>query len=88
MDYPLWFVDLKNYEPEDESTEFAETLLDSKEDVKLRGRVNKEGVFAYILIKNLHSYIFRQVEASIIAFPTTWMMESAFSAVVDVFSKK
>ena len=88
MDYPLWFVDLENYEPGDESTELAETLLDLKEDVKLRGRINKEGVFAYILIKNLHPNVFRQVEASIIAFPTTWMVESAFSAVVDVFSKK
>ena len=88
MDYPLWFVDLKNYDPKDESTKFAKTLLDSKEDVKLRERVNKEGVFAYILIKDLHSNVFRQVEASIIALPTTWMVESAFSAVVDIFSEK
>ena len=88
MDYPLWFVDLENYEPGNESTELAETLLDLKEDVKLRGRVNKEGVFAYILIKDLRPNVFRQVEASIIAFPTTWMVESAFSALVDVFSKK
>ena len=88
MNYPLWFVELENYEPGDESIESAETLLDLKEDVKLRGRVNKEGVFAYILIKNLHLNVFRQVEASIIAFPTTWMVEFAFSAVVDVFSKK
>ena len=56
--------------------------------MKLRGRVNKEGVFAYILIKYLRLNAFRQVEASIIAFPNTWMLESAFSAVVDVFSKK
>ena len=88
MDYPLWFVDLKNYEPGDESTELVETLLDLKEDVKLRGRVNKEGVFAYISIKDLHPNVFQQVKASIIAFPTTWMVESAFSAVLDVFSKK
>ena len=71
MDYPLWFVELENYEPGDESTESAETLLDSKKDVKLRGRVNMEGVSAYILIKDLHRNVFRQVEASIIAFPTT-----------------
>ena len=88
MDYPLWFVDLENYEPGDESTELVETLLDLKEDVKLRGRVNKEGVFAYISIKGLHPNVFQQVEASIIAFPTNWMVESAFSAVLDVFSKK
>ena len=56
--------------------------------MKLRGRVNKEGVFAYTLIKDLHPNVFRQVEASIIAFPTTWMVESAFSAVVDVSIKK
>ena len=51
MDYQLWFVKLENYEPGDKSTESAKTLLDLKEDVKLRGRVNKEGVFVYILIK-------------------------------------
>ena len=79
MNYPLWFVDLENYESGDESNELAETLLDLKEDVKLRGRVNKEGVFAYILIKDSHPNVFRQVEASIIAFPTAWMVESAFS---------
>ena len=88
MDYPLWFVELENYEPGDESTESAETLLDLKEDMKLRGRVNKEGVFAYILVKDLHPNVFRQVEASIIAFPTPWMVKSSFSAVVDVFSRK
>ena len=71
MDYPLWFVHLKNYEPGDESTELAKTLVDLKENVKLRVRVNKEGVFAYILIKDLHPNVFRQVEANIIAFPTT-----------------
>ena len=63
MDYPLWFVDLENYEPGDESTELAKPLLglkrDLKEDVKLRGRVNKEGVFAYILIKDLHPIVFQ-----------------------------
>ena len=88
MDYPLWFAELEKYEPGDESTESAETLLGLKEDVEQRGRVNKEGVFAYILIKDLNRNVFRQVEASIIAFPTAWMVESAFSAVVDVFSKK
>ena len=56
--------------------------------MKLRGRVNKEGLFANILIKDLHPNVFRQVEVSIIAFPTTWMVEYAFSAVRDVFSKK
>ena len=71
MDYPLWFVELEIYEPGDESTESAKTLLDLKEDVKLRERVSKEGVFAYILIKDLHPNVFRQVEESIIAFPTT-----------------
>ena len=88
MDCPLWFVELENFEPGDENTESAETLLDLKEDMKPSGRVNKEEVFAYILIKDLHPKVFRQVEASIIAFPTPWMVESAFSAVVDVFSKK
>ena len=88
MDYPLWFVHPKNYEPGNESTELAKTLVDLKENVKLRVRVNKEGVFAYILIKDLRPNVFRQVEANIIAFPTTWMVEFAFSAVVDVFSKK
>ena len=92
MDYPLWFVDLENYKPGDESTELAETLFDLKKDVKLRGRVNKEWVFAYISMKDLHPNVFQQVEASIPyymdAFPITWMVESAFSAVLDVFSKK
>ena len=50
MDYPLWFVHPKNYEPGNESTELAKTLVDLKENVKLRVRVNKEWVFAYILI--------------------------------------
>ena len=61
MDYPLWFVDLKNYEPGDESTKLAKRLLDLKEDVKLKERVNKEGVFAYILIKDSHPNVFQPV---------------------------
>ena len=63
-------------------------LLDMKENVKQRRRVDKEGVFAYISIKDSHPNIFKHVEASIISFPTTWTVESEFSAVVDVFSRK
>ena len=51
-------------------------------------RVEKEGVFAYISIKDSHPSVFQHVEASIISFPTTWMVESGFSAVVVVFSRK
>ena len=58
MEYPLWFADLENYESGNKSTELAKTLLDLKEDVKLRERVNKEGVFAYILIKDSHPNVF------------------------------
>ena len=71
MDSSLWFVDLENYELEDESIELAQTLLDLKEDVKLKERVNMEGVFAYILIKNCHSNVFQQVKASVITFLPT-----------------
>ena len=56
--------------------------------MKLRRRVVKEDVFAYISIKDSHPYIFKHVEASIIYFTTTWIVESGFSAVVDVFSRK
>ena len=63
-------------------------LLDLKENVKQRRRVDKEGVFADISIKDSHPNIFRHGEGSIISFPTTWMVESGFSAVVDVFSRK
>ena len=52
MVYSLWFADPKNYEPGDEISKLAETLLDLKEDVKLRARVNKEGAFANVLIKD------------------------------------
>eukprot|EP00106_Octopus_bimaculoides_P009738 XP_014777180.1 PREDICTED: uncharacterized protein LOC106874090 [Octopus bimaculoides] len=87
MDYPLWFVDLENYEPGDENSELAE-MLDLKENMKLRRRVEKEGVVAFISMKESHPNIFRHVEASIISFPTTWMVESAFSAVVDILSRE
>ena len=63
MGYPLRFVDLKNYEAEDEIFKMAETLLDSKENVQLRARVNKKRIFTYILIKNLYPNIFQQLEA-------------------------
>ena len=87
MDYPLRFVDLENYEPGDENVELVEMLSDLKENVKLR-RVDKKGVLAYIWIKDSHPNILQHVEASIISFPTTWMVESGFLAVVDVFSRK
>ena len=86
IDYPLWFVDLESYEPGDEISKMAEALFDLKENVKLRARVNKEGVFTYILIKDSHPNLFRQVEASIIVFSIRWKVESSFSAVLNVFS--
>ena len=63
-------------------------LLDFKENVKLSRRADKEGDFAYISIKDSHPNNFKHVEASVIFFPTTWISESGFSAVVDVFSRK
>ena len=69
MDYPLRFVDLKCYKPGDEISKMAETRLNLKEDVKLKARINKEGAFAYILIKDLH-LTFQQLEESIIVLPT------------------
>ena len=53
-------------------------LLDLKKNVKLRSRVDKEGVFADILIKDSHPNISKHVEASTISFPTSWMVESGF----------
>ena len=61
-------------------------LLDLKENVKLIRRVDKEDILAYISIKD--SNISKHVGANIISFPTTWMVESGFSAVVDVLSRK
>ena len=88
MDYPLLFVDLENYVPGDENVALVEMLLDMKENEKQRRRVDEEGVFVYISIKDSHPNVPRHVEASILPFPTTWMMESGFSAVVDVFTRK
>ena len=77
MDYPLRFVDLENYEPGDENVELVEMLSDLKENVKLI-RFDKKGVLVYIWIKDSHPNILQHVEASIISFPTTWMVESGF----------
>ena len=63
-------------------------LLDLKENVKQRRRVDEEGVLAYISIKDSHPNISKHVEAGIISFPTIWMVESGISAVVNVFSGK
>ena len=51
MDYPIWFVNLENYEP-------GEEIFNLDKMLKLRARVNKEGVFSYILIKDLHPNVF------------------------------
>ena len=86
MDYLLWFVDLENYKTGDEIYKMVETLLDLKEDGKLRARVNKERVFAFIVIKNSHPNIFQLLKARIIVFPFRWIVESSFLAVLDVFN--
>ncbi|OAF69434.1 hypothetical protein A3Q56_02818 [Intoshia linei] len=39
-------------------------------------------------IQELNPIVFDNVQPSIIAFPTTWLVEAGFSAVVDIFSKK
>ena len=88
MDYPLWFLDIEKYEPGEESDELVEMSLDMKENAKQRRRVDKEGDFAHILMKDSHPNILKHVEASIVSYPTTWMVESLSSAVVDVFSRK
>ena len=87
MDCLLCLADLENYEPGDENVDLVEMLLDLTENVKLR-KVDKEGVIAYISIKDSHPDISKHVEASIISFPTTWVVESGFSAALDVFSGK
>ena len=57
MDYPIWFVDLENYEPGYENVELVEMLLDMKDNVKLRKRVDKECVFTDISMKYSHPNI-------------------------------
>ena len=89
MDQPPWFIDLANFEPDDGiNPELAENLLDLKEDSKLVRSVEKEGVFGYIEVMESNPIVFKSVESSIIALPTTWLVEAGFSAVLDVFSKK
>ena len=61
MDYPLWFVDLENYEPGDESVEMIGMFLDLKVNVKLRRRVDKDGVLVYISINDSHPNISKHV---------------------------
>ncbi|OAF68379.1 hypothetical protein A3Q56_03884 [Intoshia linei] len=65
-----------------------EKLLDLKENLKLVRRIEKEGVFGFSGIQELNPIVFDNVQPSIIAFPTTWLVEAGFSAVVDIFSKK
>ena len=75
MDYPLCFVDLGNHAPGDINVDLVEMLLDLKENAKLRRKVDKEGVFAYISIKDSHRNISLHIETSIVSFSTTWMAE-------------
>ena len=70
MDYPLWLVDLENNEPGDENVELVEMLLDMKENVGLRRRVDKEGVFADMSIKDSFLNIWKQ--ASFLSLPHGW----------------
>ena len=62
-------------------------LLDFTGNVTLT-RVDKEGVFVNISIKDTHPNISQHVAASIISFPTAWMVDSGLSAIVDVLSRK
>ena len=64
---PFWFVDPENHEQRDEISKITETLLDLKEDVKLRAKVNREGVFAHIMMKNLHPNVFQQLEQALLS---------------------
>ncbi|OAF65725.1 hypothetical protein A3Q56_06545 [Intoshia linei] len=80
MKHLLWFTDLQNFEPDDEtSPKLTEKLLDVK-DLKLVRRIEKEGVFGFIGIQELNPIVFDYVQPSIIAFPT-WLVEAGFSVV-------
>ncbi|OAF70426.1 hypothetical protein A3Q56_01837 [Intoshia linei] len=39
-------------------------------------------------IQELNPIVFDNVQPSIIAFPTTWLVEAGYSAMVNIFSKK
>ncbi|OAF67855.1 hypothetical protein A3Q56_04404 [Intoshia linei] len=39
-------------------------------------------------IQESNPIVFDYVQPSIIAFPTTWLVQAGFSALVDIFSKK
>ena len=87
MYYRFWWFKLEYYEPEEEDVEMADMLWDLKKNVKVR-KVDVEGIFAYTSMKDSHPSIIQHIEANIIYFPTTWMVESGFLAVVDVFRRK
>ncbi|OAF64879.1 hypothetical protein A3Q56_07412, partial [Intoshia linei] len=82
MNLELWFTDVQNFEPDDEtSPELTEKLLDLI-------RIEKKGVFGYMGIQESNPIVFDNVQPSVIDFPTTWLVEVGFSAVVDIFSKR
>ena len=80
MDYSIWYADLDKYWPEGEKFELDETLSVLKE-----RRVGKKVPLPTCRSKDI---VFQDVEASIISFPTTLMMESGPLDTVDVFSGK
>ncbi|OAF68928.1 hypothetical protein A3Q56_03301 [Intoshia linei] len=56
-------------------------------DLKLVRRIEKKGVFGFMGIQESNPIVFDNVQPSIIAFLTTWLVEARFSVVVDIFSK-
>ncbi|OAF66289.1 hypothetical protein A3Q56_05989 [Intoshia linei] len=59
MNLKLWFTDLQNFEPDDEtSPELTEKLLNLKEYLKLVRRIKKESVFEFMEIQKSNPIVF------------------------------
>ncbi|OAF67195.1 hypothetical protein A3Q56_05078 [Intoshia linei] len=83
------FNNLRNSAKQHCPKNLEDVFIGKQNDTVLRlRRIEKEGVFGFMGIQELNPIVFDNVQPSIIAFPTTWLVKAGFSAVVNIYSKK
>jgi len=91
MSPPSWIIDIAHFDVLSEEgidPTIAGELLELKENKVLMTNIERDGLNGWLKVGSIHPLLFEKVVPFLLGFPTTWLVETGFSATNDLLTKK
>ena len=91
MSPPSWIIDIAHFDvlsEEDLDPIIAGELIELKENKILMSNIERNGLNGWLKVGSTHPLLFEKVVPFLLGFPTTWLVETGFSATNDLLTTK